>query len=78
MVEMVIIKRIVNLALLGLGLAGCGETPRPLVDMEGVDPVKHNRDLADCYNSVGKQFFSWGTDTADCMKSKGYRVLIKQ
>jgi hypothetical protein len=62
----------------GLSLQGCGETPRPLVDMEGVDLVKHNRDLADCYDKIGKQFFSWGTDVSDCMSSKGYRVLRKQ
>ena len=67
-----------SILALGLGLAGCGETPRPLVDMEGVDPVKHNRDLAACYDKVGKQFFSWGTDVGDCMASKGYKVLIKQ
>lgn len=76
MVEMAIFRRVMLLAI--LGLAACGETPRPLIDMEGVDPVKQNRDLADCYKKVGAQFFSWGTDVADCMTSRGYKVLIKQ
>lgn len=68
----------VLLAVLGLASSGCGETPRPLVDMEGVDPIKHNRDLADCYDRVAAQFISSGNAVGNCMASKGYKVLRKQ
>jgi hypothetical protein len=34
--------------VLALLLAGCAANPDPIVDMQGVDPVRYQQDLADC------------------------------
>lgn len=33
---------------LATALAGCAANPDPIVDMKGVDPVRYERDLAEC------------------------------
>lgn len=61
-----------------MGLAACGgPDPGPVVDMEGVDQVKYNRDLADCYNE--KRFATeWGSPITNCMRAKGYKILVRR
>lgn len=71
-------KRVIAASVIGVGLAGCG-TPisanRPIVDMEGVDVVKHNRDMAACEAWVASQAITFGNATERCMREKGYKIL---
>jgi len=63
------------LAFAGLVLlAGCASSREPLIDHMGVSDAKYNGDLADCRGSGG--FFSLSSPVADCMKGKGYKVLM--
>lgn len=58
-------------------LAGCASAPvPPVVDMAGVDPVKLNRDLADCEEYRRNLTIGLGPPLANCMRDKGYKVLI--
>lgn len=58
-------------------LAGCTGLAaiRPIVDMEGVDPVKLNRDMAACEDYVASQLISAGNGVSRCMSEKGYKIL---
>lgn len=52
----------------------CTGLPPPVVDMEGVDQAKYNRDLAACYEE--KKFaFEMGNPITNCIKKKGYKIL---
>ncbi len=68
-------RRVVLSVVLALVLAGCGSaTPNPVVDMQGVDPVKYNRDLADCVNN--QPFLALGNPVSTCMRARGYKILV--
>ena len=60
-----------------LGLAACS-SPEPLIDRINVSDAKYNRDIADCREQIsgGGILGIGGGSTADCMKGKGYRVLM--
>jgi hypothetical protein len=48
---------------------------RPTVDTRNVDPVKYNKDLADCTDE--KRAHGWIGDAlmiSDCMTRRGYTV----
>lgn len=63
------------LILAGLALlAGCGGSREPLIDRMGVSDAKYNSDIADCRGGGG--WFSFSNPVADCMKGKGYKVLM--
>ncbi|WP_162488500.1 hypothetical protein [Azospirillum lipoferum] len=72
----------IRLALLALSapvtltiLAGCvTKAEAPIVDMEGVDIVKYNRDLADC--ELSTPVVSLGSHLTKCMHGKGYKILL--
>ena len=55
-------------------LQACAGLPPPVVDMEGVNQTKYNRDLAACYEEK-KSAFEMGNAITNCMKQKGYRIL---
>lgn len=56
-------------------IAGCAtKAQAPIVDMEGVDIVKYNRDLADC--ELNAPFISAGSHLTRCMHEKGYKILL--
>jgi hypothetical protein len=56
-------------------LAGCAGRPRePVVDMQGVDPVKYQQDLADC-QAERKWTLTFGNDMDECLEAKGYKIL---
>ena len=65
--------RIFKLVALAVVMSGCAITPAPIIDMEGVDLVKHNRDLADCYRNVPT--VGAGNPISKCMAAKNYRIL---
>lgn len=71
------IKRLMAASAFGAALASC--TPisgtRPIIDLEGVDMVKHNRDLAACEDYVSSQLISPGNGVSRCMHEKGYKIL---
>jgi hypothetical protein len=48
---------------------------RPIIDLEGVNMVKHNRDLAACEEWVTQQAFVAGNGVSQCMHDKGYKIL---
>jgi hypothetical protein len=55
--------------------ASCNPLPAPVVDMEGVNPVTYNRDLAACYEEK-KWAIEAGNAISNCMSAKGYKVLV--
>jgi hypothetical protein len=55
-------------------LAGCSYPPLPVVDMQGVDPVKYNRDAAECAEHA-ETAFEFGNAATNCMRKKGYKIL---
>jgi hypothetical protein len=60
------------LVAVALVLVGCGTGPmNPIVDMQNVDPVKYNRDLAECNHAPGVI----GNPISRCMRKKGYKIL---
>ena len=64
--------------LLALGLiplAGCS-SPEPLIDHINVPDAKYNGDLSACRDASGGFLPFSGGSVADCMKGKGYRVLM--
>lgn len=63
---------IAGIAAVGIG---CGPLPAPVVDMEGVDQVKYNRDLAACYEEK-RLTIEMGNAVSNCMKAKGYTILV--
>ena len=58
----------------GFLAASCSTMPVPVVDMEGVDQIQYNRDLADRYDETPA--FAFGNWLATCLESKGYTVLV--
>lgn len=61
-------------------LVGCGAAQPPVVDMTGVDPGQHSRDLADCDRQryTGQNgFVEFGNPLSNCMERKGYKVLVR-
>lgn len=69
------------LALAPLSLTACGGPSNhiPIVDMTGVDPGRHSQDLAACDHerSTGQNgFIEIGNPIANCMRRKGYKVLV--
>lgn len=65
--------KIIALVALTLVLGACAPLQQPIVDMEGVDPVALNRDLAECNRN--KPAIAWGNPLKTCMSDKGYKVL---
>lgn len=68
--------RVPILALSLLAVAGCGSRAEPLVDRINVSDAKYNSDLAACREQGSSWLPFGGTSLADCMKGKGYRVLM--
>ena len=56
------------------GLTACAGSD-PIVDRMSVDDARYNRDLAAC-KSGSSPVPVLGTSVADCLKGKGYRVLM--
>lgn len=67
-------RRVLMLAAAAALLAGCQATPAPIVDMQGVDQAQYNRDLAWCVNN--QPAFAFGNPVTDCMRNKGYTILV--
>lgn len=67
-------KNVLWVASLAITLAACGPPPNPVIDMEGKDPVKANRDMAACQHETS-DVFAWGNPMAKCMRAKGYAVI---
>ena len=64
------------LALAGSTLAGCA-SPEPMIDRINVSDAKYNRDIADCREQVSGSWIPFtGGSSADCMRGKGYHVLM--
>ena len=67
--------RIAALAALAI-LSACSSSREPLIDRLNVSDAKYNKDIADCrQNGPGFMGFG-GTSVGDCMKGKGYKVLM--
>lgn len=62
------------LAAVTAAIISCSAPQAPVVDMEGVDPAQHNRDLAECYRTMPA--IAAGNPITTCMKEKGYRILV--
>lgn len=67
--------RILALTALAL-LAACSSSREPLIDRLNVSDEKYNRDMADCRQGGGGFLGMGGTSVADCMRGKGYKVLM--
>lgn len=66
--------RLLTLGLLIL-LVACADRPRdPIVDMQGVDPVKYEQDLAYC-REERKWTLTFGNYMDECLATKGYKIL---
>lgn len=52
----------------------CSSVPPPIVDKTGVDEGKYSHDLADCYHQMPA--FAVGNPITDCMREKGYKILV--
>ena len=62
--------------LCGATLGGCSR-PEPLIDRINVSDAKYNRDIADCREQVSGSWVPFtGGSSADCMRGKGYHVLM--
>jgi hypothetical protein len=60
------------------GCAGHSRLAPPIVDMNGVDPVKYNADISECTRKKeNASFVGAATMISDCMADKGYRVIEK-
>ena len=72
-------RHILVLPLLALALAtlaGCS-APEPLIDRINVSHTKYNRDIADCREQNSSNWIPFtGGSSADCMRGKGYHVLM--
>ena len=63
-------------ATTGLSLAGCG-SPEPLIDRINVPDAKYNRDISDCREQTSGGYIPFsGGSVSDCMRGKGYHVLM--
>ncbi len=62
--------------LCALALAGCS-SHQPLIDHINVSDAKYNRDLSDCRQQSSSGWIPFtGGSSGDCMKGKGYHVLM--
>lgn len=65
--------------LSSLLLAGCAASyavaEPPIVDQRGVDPAKFQSDQAECIQT-GKAFVTVGSPVTDCMRGRGYSILV--
>lgn len=69
--------RAIAVSLAVLVLAGCASSQQPLIDHINVSDAKYNRDMADCREASSGGWLPFtGGSVADCMKGKGYRVLM--
>ncbi len=72
-------RQILGLTILALAastLFGCS-SPEPLIDRINVTDAKYNRDIADCRDQTSGSWIPFmGGSTADCMRGKGYHVLM--
>ncbi len=65
-----------TIALAGATLAGCS-SPEPLIDRINVSDAKYNRDVAACRDETSGSWNPFGGGSvADCMRGKGYHVLM--
>jgi len=56
--------------------AGYDRLEPPSVDLRGVDPVKHNRDVADCTDRKRQaSFVGSARIITDCMEERGYTII---
>ncbi len=59
-----------------LGLAACASAP-PLIDHMNVSDAKYTSDMKDCRDQTSSGWIPFtGGSVSDCMKGKGYRVLM--
>jgi hypothetical protein len=64
-------------------LSGCAVTHTrlegPVVDLAGVDPVKHNRDMGECTQKKrDASFVGAATMITDCMAERGYVIITPE
>ncbi len=65
---------LVSFGLLALGACS---TPEPLIDHINVSDAKYNKDLSDCRQETKGSLMPFsGGSLPDCMRGKGYRVLM--
>ncbi len=72
-------RQILSLSILVLSgsLLGACSRPEPLIDRINVSDAKYNRDIADCREQVSGSWIPFtGGSSADCMRGKGYHVLM--
>jgi|GEM_PF-6750498 len=72
-------RQILSLSILVLSgsLLGACSRPEPLIDRINVSDAKYNRDIADCREQVSGSWIPFtGSSSADCMRGKGYHVLM--
>ncbi|MGP8267307.1 MAG: hypothetical protein ACLQOQ_15215 [Beijerinckiaceae bacterium] len=68
------------LLIISFSVAGCGVgydrlTP-PVVDLRNVDPVKYNKDVADCTDKKRESsFIGSARIITDCMQERGYIII---
>lgn len=69
--------RAIGLSLAILALCGCSSSPQPMIDHMNVSDAKYNKDTADCREQTSSGWIPFtGGSVADCMKGKGYNVLM--
>jgi hypothetical protein len=61
-------------------VSGCAAThdrlEGPAVDLAGVDPVKHNKDMGECTEKKRQaSFVGAGRMITDCMAERGYTII---
>ena len=66
--------RVLTSGLLLLLVACAGRRGDPIVDMQGVDPVKYQQDLAYC-REERKWTLTFGNYMDECLATKGYKIL---
>ena len=72
-------RQILSLSILVLpgSVLGACSRPEPLIDRINVSDAKYNRDIADCREQVSGSWIPFtGGSSADCMRGKGYHVLM--
>jgi hypothetical protein len=67
--------RVLTSGLLLLLVACAGRRGDPIVDMQGVDPVKYQQDLAYC-REERKWTLTLGNYMDECLATKGYKILV--
>ena len=67
--------RVLTSGLLLLLVACAGRRGDPIVDMQGVDPVKYQQDLAYC-REERKWTLTLGNYMDECLATKGYKILL--